>query len=141
MVNIIISSDPRYKINREAIRQAVMDVFAENKISSRVELGVNIIGDRKIHELNRRYRGIDAPTDILSFALEELAPANLRLIATKKGFVASPDKMLRLGDIIISHPQVVEDASHEGISVEEEMVFLVKHGMEHLLGIHHDEGY
>ena len=141
MVNIIISSDPRYEINRESIREAVMDVVAENKISSRVELGVNIVGVRKIHELNRKYRGIDAPTDILSFALEEVAPLNLRFIATQKGFVASPDRMLRLGDIVISHPQAVEDAVMDGISVEEEMVFLIKHGMKHLLGIHHDEGY
>lgn len=141
MVNIIISSDPRYQINREAIREAVTEVIEDNKINGRVELGVNIVGDRKIHELNRKYRGIDAPTDILSFALEEVAPANLRFFATQKGFIASPDKVLRLGDIIISHPQAVEDAAMDDISVEDEMVFLVKHGMKHLLGIHHDEGH
>lgn len=140
MVNIIISSDPRYKINRDAIRQAVLEIVQEHRIGGRVDIGVNIVGDRKMHELNRRYRGIDAPTDILSFALEELAPANLRYIASHRGFVAAPDKTLRLGDIIISHPQAVEDAAADDISVEDEMTNLVKHGTVHLLGIHHDEG-
>ena len=140
MVNIIISTDPRYKINREAIHLAALEVIEDHKVNGRVELGVNIVGDRKIHELNRKYRGIDAPTDILSFALEELAPANLRYIASHRGFVAAPDKTLRLGDIIISHPQAVEDAAADGISVDAEMINLVKHGTVHLLGIHHDEG-
>ena len=139
MVNIIISSDPRYQINRNSIRQAVLTVLEENKVFGRVEIGVNIIGDRKMHELNRKYRGIDAPTDVLSFALEEMAPANLRYVAAHKGFIASPDKILRLGDIVLSHPQVVEDAAMDGISVEEEVISLIKHGMTHLLGFHHDE--
>ena len=140
MVNIIISTDPRYKINREAIRLAILEVIEGHKVSGRVELGVSVVGDRKMHELNRKYRGIDAPTDILSFALEELASSNLRYIASQRGFVAAPDKTLRLGDIIISHPQAVEDAAADSISVDEEMMDLVRHGTVHLLGIHHDEG-
>jgi len=51
--------------------------------------------------------------------------------------VAAPDKWLRLGDIIISYPQALEDASMDGISVDEEIRTLVEHGMNHLLGIHH----
>lgn len=141
MINIIISTDPRYKINRDVIRQTVSDVLQDNKISGRVEIGVNVVGDRKMHELNRRYRGISQPTDILSFPLEETAPANLRFVSTRLGFIAAPDKILRLGDIVLSYPQVVEDAADEGISVDEMMRSLVEHGMTHLLGIHHQEAY
>lgn len=137
MINIIVSSDPRYNINKNAIRAAVLSVLQNRRIAGRVELGVNIVGDRKMHELNRKYRGIDQTTDILSFALEDANPASLQHIP-RIGFVASPDRVLRLGDIVISYPQAVEDAALDSISVEEEIRALVEHGLDHLLGIHHE---
>ncbi|HBQ50688.1 TPA: rRNA maturation RNase YbeY [Candidatus Daviesbacteria bacterium] len=136
MINIIVSSDPRYFVNNNAIRMAVADALRRYRITGKVELGVSIIGDRKMHELNRKFRGIDSTTDILSFALEDPSPSSLQHVP-RIGFVASPDRILRLGDIVISYPQVVEDASIEGISVEEEIRILVEHGVSHLLGVHH----
>jgi probable rRNA maturation factor len=136
MVNIIVSSDPRYRINKAAIRAAVLTVLQKHRIAGKIELGVNIVGDRKMHELNRRYRGIDSTTDILSFALEESTPSNLQHIP-RVGFVAAPDSWLRLGDILISYPQAIEDAGLDGISVDEEIRNLVEHGVNHLLGVHH----
>lgn len=138
MINIIISSDPRYSVNKTSIRLTVVEVLSAHKIYGRVEVGINIVGDRKIHELNRKYRGIDTPTDILSFALEDPASTYLQHIP-RVGFVAAPDKVLRLGDIVLSYPQVVEDASLDGISVDEEIRALVEHGVRHLLGVHHEE--
>ncbi len=128
MINVIVSADPRYKINKNSIRFVVAQALQVYRISGRVEVGVNIIGDRKMHELNKKFRGIDSTTDVLSFALED---------SGKLGFIAAPDKWLRLGDIVISYPQALEDASSEGISVDEEIRFLVEHGVNHLLGIHH----
>ncbi len=136
MINIIVSSDPRYSVNNNAIRMAVVDALRRHRITGKVELGVSIIGDRKMHELNRKFRGIDSTTDILSFALEDTNPVSLQHV-TRIGFVASPDRILRLGDIVISYPQIVEDASLEGIAVEEEIRILVEHGVSHLLGVHH----
>lgn len=136
MINIIVNSDPRYNINKAGIRVLVSDLLRRLRISGRIELGINIIGDRKMHELNRKYRGIDNTTDILSFALEDSAPSSLQHVP-KIGFVAAPDKWLRLGDIVISYPQIVEDALMDGISVDEEIKNLVEHGLNHLLGIHH----
>lgn len=136
MINIIVSSDPRYRINKTAVRVAVLTALHRYHISGKVELGVNIVGDRKMHELNKKYRGIDSSTDILSFALEDPNPASLQHIP-RIGFVASPDNVLRLGDIVISYPQVLEDASMDGISIDEEIKNLIEHGVNHLLGIHH----
>ncbi|MBI2334764.1 rRNA maturation RNase YbeY [Candidatus Daviesbacteria bacterium] len=82
------------------------------------------------------FRGIDSTTDILSFALEDPSPGSLQHVP-RIGFVASPDRVLRLGDIVISYPQAVEDASADGIAVEEEIRALVEHGVSHLLGVHH----
>lgn len=137
MINIIVSTDPRYKVDRTAIKVAVVDALRRHRIHGRIELGVNVVGDRKMHELNRKFRGIDSTTDILSFALEDPNPSSLQHIP-RIGFVASPDKVLRLGDIVISYPQVVEDASIDGISVDEEIRNLVEHGVGHLLGIQHE---
>lgn len=136
MINIIVSSDSRYKVNKIAIRAAVLTALQKHRITGKIELGVNIIGDRKMHELNKRYRDIDSTTDILSFALEDPNPASLQHIP-RIGFVASPDNWLRLGDIVISYPQVLEDASIDGISIDEEIRNLIEHGVNHLLGIHH----
>lgn len=137
MINIIVSSDPRYSINKAAIRTVVLEVLQRHRIFGRVEIGISIVGDRKMHELNKRYRGIDATTDILSFALEDSNPVSLQHVP-RIGFVAFPDKVLRVGDIVISYPQALEDASMDGISVDEEIKNLVEHGLGHLLGIHHD---
>ncbi|QQG43162.1 MAG: rRNA maturation RNase YbeY [Candidatus Daviesbacteria bacterium] len=137
MVNIIINSDPRYNIDRGAIRTVVLVSLARHKIVGKVELGVNIVGDRKMHQLNKTYRGIDTTTDILSFALEDTQATSLQHIP-RVGFVSAPDKVLRLGDIVLSYPQVVEDAALDGISVEEEIRSLLEHGVNHLLGIHHN---
>ena len=136
MINIIVSSDPRYNINKAGIRAAVSEILGRLRISGRIELGINIVGDRKMHELNRKFRGLDATTNILSFALEDPNPVSLQHIP-RVGFVASPDRWLRLGDIVISYPQAVEDASLDGISVDEEIRNLVEHGLNHLLGFHH----
>lgn len=136
MINIIVSSDPRYDVNKTAIKTTVTTVLQKHRIGGKIELGVNVIGDRKMHELNRKYRGIDSTTDVLSFALEDTNPTSLQHIP-RIGFVASPDKWLRLGDIVISYPQALEDAAMEGISVDEEIRVLVEHGVNHLLGMHH----
>lgn len=136
MINIIISSDPRYNINRNLIRATVVEALAKHRVAGKLEIGINIVGDRKMHELNRQFRGVDSSTDILSFALEDPHPSYLQHIP-KIGFVASPDRVLRLGDIVLSYPQMIEDASLDGVSVDEEIRTLVEHGISHLLGTQH----
>lgn len=138
MVNVIVNTDSRYPVNRLAIQATVLEVLQRNRISGDVEIGITIVGDRKMHEINKKYRGIDSTTNILSFALEDALSQNQLQHVPKVGFVKAPDKVLRLGDILISYPQVISDASMEGVSVDEELRFLVEHGTKHLLGIHHD---
>lgn len=91
-----------------------------------------------MHEINKKYRGIDATTNILSFSLEDTQTSSQLQHIPRVGFVKAPDKKLRLGDILISYQEAVKDAGLEGVSVDDEMVFLVQHGTRHLLGIHHD---
>lgn len=129
MVNVVISADSRYRINKAGVQAAVLDVLRKHNVLNKVEIEVSVVGNRKMHELNKKYRGIDSTTDVLSFALQE---------GGKIGFVSYPDKILRLGSIIISYPEALKDAALEGITIDDEINFLVKHGTDHLLGIHHD---
>ena len=129
MVNIIITSDPRYKINKPALHENILNALKKHNMLNKIEVEINVVGDRKMHDLNLQYRKIDATTDVLSFSLTE---------GGREGFVVNPDKILRLGSIVISYPQAVQNASQDGISVDEEINFLASHGLDHLLGIHHD---
>jgi probable rRNA maturation factor len=138
MINVIVNSDSRYPINKIAIHATVVEILQSHGIAGNVEIGISIVGDRKMHEVNRKFRGIDATTNILTFALEDPVSSNQLQHLPKVGFVKAPDKVLRLGDILISYPEAINDAAEEGVSVEEELRFLVEHGTKHLLGIHHD---
>ena len=82
-----------------------------------------IVDNEKIHEINKTYRGIDRPTDVISFALEE--DENYEV------------KERLLGDIYISIDKVYEQAKEYEHSVKRELFFLVTHGFLHLLGYDH----
>ncbi|OGE25771.1 rRNA maturation RNase YbeY [Candidatus Daviesbacteria bacterium RIFCSPLOWO2_02_FULL_40_8] len=136
MVNIIINGDSRYKVSKTVIQSAVVSTLSNYGTHGKVEVEVSIVGDRKMHQLNRTYRGIDATTDILTFALEDPTPQNITQ-QRSVGFISYPDNWLRLGSVLISYPQALKDAATDGKSVDEEISFLVEHGCKHLLGIHH----
>lgn len=138
MINVIVSSDPRYPVNRQIIQSTVLEVLSRYKVKGKVEIGVTIVGDRKMHEINKKYRGIDSSTNIITFALEDPLSDDQVKILPGGTFISPPDKITRLGDIILSYPRIVEDARLEGISVDEEIRSLVEHGVLHLLGFHHD---
>ncbi len=140
MINIIVNADPRYPISKLGIQATVLEVLKQHRVSGNLEIGVTVVGDRKMHEINKKFRGQDGPTNILSFPLDDVATSSSSSLQhiPKVGFVKAPDKIVRLGDIMISYPQIIKDAALEGVSVEEELRFLVEHGTRHLLGIHHD---
>lgn len=138
MINIIISSDPRYPISKLGIQATVLEVLKQHRVYGNLEIGITVVGDRKMHEVNKKFRGQDSTTNILSFPLEDPSTSSSLQHIPKVGFVKTPDKILYLGDIMISYPQIINDAALEGVTVEEELRFLLEHGTRHLLGIHHD---
>ena len=138
MISIIVNSDPRYPVNKLGIQATVLEVLKQHRVHGNIEIGVTVMGDRKMHEINKKYRGNDSTANILTFALEDPVTSSNLLHIRNGGFIKAPDKKLRLGDILISWNQIIKDAALEGVSVEEELRFLVEHGTRHLLGIHHD---
>lgn len=88
-----------------------------------VEVAVVVSGDETLRELNHRYRGIDATTDVLAFSNESRGP-----------FVGVGGSPRYLGDVILSYPRAQAQAGEAGHSVEAELQLLVVHGLLHLLG-------
>ena len=93
------------------------------------EVSVTLTDNAYIHQLNRQYRQIDRPTDVLSFALNESVEPDIE---------NGPDIDV-LGDIILSVERAREQAADYGHSLRREIAFLTVHGMLHLLGYDHME--
>jgi len=93
------------------------------------EVSVTLTNNDYIHQLNRKYRQIDRPTDVLSFALNESEEPDIE---------NGPDINV-LGDIILSVERAEEQAVDYGHSLRREIAFLTVHGMLHLLGYDHME--
>lgn len=133
MVNVLISTDSRYGVNRKVIRKAVEETFVKNKMPySKVEVSVAVVGRRKMGELGELYLKDDKHHVVLAFALEDVIDDQ------KGGFINAPDAVLRLGDVVLCWPDVLEEASVKDIFVDEEVYFLISHATEHLLGKHHE---
>ena len=89
-------------------------------------LSIVLIDDDLMHELNKKYRGIDKTTDVLSFAFED----NNKICYNIR----------QLGEIYISIPQMIKQAKDYQHSEKRELAFLVVHGLLHLLGYDHTKG-
>ncbi len=111
------------------IERAVESVLQqEGHGSSQVD--VTLVDDEAIQGLNSQYRGVDRPTDVLSFALQEEAGEG------EPAVTGGPQDTL-LGDVVISLPRAVQQAEEYGHGLEREASFLAVHGTLHLLGYDH----
>ena len=115
------------RVRRRALATLARRALADESALAPAELGVVITDDETVRELNRRYRGVDAPTDVLSFEL-----------GADDGFVTPPGSARQLGEIVISYPTAARQAEAAGHAVEEELAHLLVHGLLHLLGYDHE---
>ena len=125
-ISVPIFVESRYKINRKRIKQTALNVIEKNEIVGPVEVSVAIVGDRKMRELSKKYKGEDKTRNVLSFSQTEGEPAK------------NPSDALFLGDVVISYPQVIREAAAEEVLVDEKIEQLVEHGIMNLLGINHE---
>ena len=120
-----------------------MAVFVVDRLNCpyEVEINLTITDNDSIRRLNKEFRGIDRPTDVLSFPmLEYEEPFNFSVAETSPGDSFNPDSgELLLGDIVISAEKVIEQAREYGHSVLREYCFLIVHSMLHLFGYDHME--
>ncbi len=116
------------KLNQKKIEGIIKKVLQHLKVDEKTEISVLFTDDKFISLLNNKYRGIDKPTDVLSFSLQE-------------GAVKSPevesDKLL--GDIIISVETAQRQADNLKHRIERELAVLLIHGLLHLTGYDHEK--
>lgn len=117
------------RIDQTLVKQVIGAVLAQEGVAQLVEISVLITDDAALQQLNRDYRGVDAPTDVLSFADDP-----------QSAFVPAPGSLRYLGDIALSYERVLAQADDYGHSPQRELAYLVAHGMLHLLGYDHECG-
>lgn len=131
-MEILIRSLPENLAVPEEISQNVrraVEKVGELYGLEKSEVSVTLTDNAHIHTLNRDYRGMDRPTDVLSFALHE----------SEEPKIEGGSSVDVLGDIIISLERAEEQAEEYGHSMRREVAFLSVHGMLHLLGYDHME--
>ena len=118
------------KIPEEAVKllkKGLQAVARLHKLPSKTEVSVSLVNDEVIHVLNKEYRDIDRPTDVLSFALDE---------AEEPAEIGGPADHL-LGDIVISAETAWRQGKEYGHGFNRELVYLGVHSLLHLLGYDH----
>ena len=127
MRNIGIFNETQEKVENLEVLEPLLTYALEVENVDNLEFNVIIINNEEIHKINKEYRGIDRPTDVISFALEDY-----------KDIKYENDYRV-LGDIYISIDKVKEQAKDYGHSEKRELAFLAVHGLLHLLGYDHME--
>lgn len=112
----------------ELVSESVDGALVYLGFTCECELSVTFTDNGKIRILNRDYRGIDRPTDVLSFPMYSFSD----------GDVPDGDEHVMLGDIVISVEKAREQAAEYGHSLRREIAFLAVHSVLHLLGYDHD---
>jgi len=121
MINIDNQQDFLESVLLERAARFTLDL---ESVPTDADITIVLTDDAQLHELNREYLGIDAPTDVLSFPASETDPET-----------GAP----YLGDILISIPRAMQQAQAAGHPLEAEVQLLVVHGTLHLLGHDHAE--
>ena len=102
-------------------KKDIKKIYKEEKLKGKYFLSIIIVDNEEIHRINKEYRKIDSPTDVISFAAID-------------GETELPQEM---GDIFISYEKIKEQADNYGHTTYREFAFLVTHGIYHLLGFDH----
>ncbi len=131
MIVSLDNDQEKIKVSAELenlLNKAMNMVAKMEKLSANTEVDITIVTDEEIQVLNRAYRGVDRPTDVLSFALDE---------ETDEPEILGEEAEHLLGDIIISAEKANAQAEEFGHGLNREIVYLAVHGILHLLGYDH----
>jgi len=129
-IGISIEKKFQELIDKEWVKGLARQVLEAEGLTPPYEVSVVFSDSETVQKLNRDFRGVDEPTDVIAFYMhpqrEDTPP-----------FALPPDNITRLGEIIISYPQAVEQAGEQGHPVDKELALLIIHGILHLLGYDH----
>lgn len=120
----------------KTIKEIVDLSLKAEKFMENVEISVTMVDNKEIHRINKEFRNIDAPTDVLSFPLLEFENGILLEQTAKENINIDTNEVV-MGDIIISVERAREQAQEYGHSLKREIAFLTAHSMYHLMGYDH----
>ena len=123
----------------EVIKSVINKTLETENCPYETEVNVLLTGNGEIHTANKEFRGIDRPTDVLSFPMVDYEfPSDFSCVDKNPESYLNPETdELLLGDIMISVDKVYEQADEYGHSRKREFAFLIAHSMLHLLGYDH----
>lgn len=130
-MNLLISNNSKEDLDLDQIEamayKTIEEVLRVEDFTSDVEVSLTLVDKDEIHTLNRDYRGVDRPTDVLSFPMDD------------EIFPGEEDVDLILGDIVICLDIAKAQAEEYGHSLDRELSYLICHSSLHLLGYDHME--
>lgn len=126
----ILDRQRRFSLDKKQLKQALLLLLDELNLHGK-ELSVSLVGDRQMRTLNREYRGIDEPTDVLSFAMMEGAGIKSPILG---------DLVLALPTLVRQCTQPFEDGRPQTGTPQRELALMAIHGTLHLLGYDHEKG-
>lgn len=145
---VFIINRQRYeRLNRTRLThlaQATLEAVLGNRLAAAVDVNLVFVGDNAMRQLNHTYRGIDAPTDVLSFTHLELpSPYTHRPAQREAWFFSQPatgpaGERPLLGEVIIATPTARRYAERHALTCAEEIQRLVIHGIIHVCGYDHE---
>jgi probable rRNA maturation factor len=122
MIHVVIEEPFQDRLDWSFLVNSAEETLRHEGASDQTDLTIVIDSDDKLHQLNREFLEIDAPTDVLSFPSDEIDPESGKAY---------------LGDVIISYTRAAAQAEAAGHAPESEIQLLVVHGVLHLLGYDH----
>lgn len=131
-IGIHVEEKFRGMVDEGWVRRIAQTVLKAEGVAPPYEVSLVFTDSETVKQLNRDYRGVDEPTDVLAFYMLPQKGAD-------SSFALPPDGVTRLGEVIISYPQAVAQAREQGHSPERELALLVIHGILHLLSYDHEE--
>lgn len=131
-IGIHIEEKFRGLVDEGWVKNIVRQALASEKVALPYEVSLVFTDSETVRQLNRDYRGMDKPTDVLSFYMLPQKKAD-------SPFALPPDGVTHLGEAIISYPQAVKQAKEQGHSPERELALLIIHGILHLLSYDHED--
>ncbi len=135
IVHISIDEEFEEMFEVARVESAATEAILRELVEGPNEATLSITNDEELRRLNLQFRGVDKPTDVLSFGSDEAS--NGTVPASDPEFVSGPDESPSLGEVIISFDQAKLQADVAGRPVEHELALLAAHGILHLLGFDH----
>ncbi len=126
IVEILVDPAFVHRLDVDALERCVRETLDSRKLRIARVVSVRVTDSRAVRRLNRRFRGEDSTTDVLSFN-------------TDFDGLRRPDGAAELGEIVIALPVAARGANERGVSLAEELALLTVHGTLHLLGFDHEE--